>query len=191
MNVLGQKIDAHQKKDHSLKIALIYLQKVWVKWHPEHWLTKRVVVFLDHDTKELEDVVPCCLVLVDVAVFQYLITRAAHQTVKIRHTILIYHQNHQKRMYSIPGHKSALLGYTDPGTSWAKEIILGVNHAPDAGSIARPVDQLWYGCPHWPEHSLIWFLLVTQENQLIIPCYSWADKSHMKHNKRLALVSRP
>ena len=38
------------------------------------------------------------------------------------------------------GHESALQGYTGPGTTWANEINLGLNHVPGAGSITWPVD---------------------------------------------------
>ena len=35
-------------------------------------------------------------------------------------------------------HFSVLQGYTGPGTTLANEMNVGMNHAPDAGSIARP-----------------------------------------------------
>ena len=38
------------------------------------------------------------------------------------------------------GHNSALLGYTRLGTTWANEMKFYMNHAPDAGLIAWPVD---------------------------------------------------
>ena len=38
------------------------------------------------------------------------------------------------------GLDSALRDYTGLGTTWANEMNIGVNHAPHAGSIARPVD---------------------------------------------------
>ena len=41
-------------------------------------------------------------------------------------------------MNGILGHNSALEGYTGPGTN---EMNFNMNHAPRAGSIARPVDQ--------------------------------------------------
>ena len=36
-------------------------------------------------------------------------------------------------------HDSELQGYTGPGTTWANEMYYAMNHAPGAGSIARPV----------------------------------------------------
>ena len=44
-------------------------------------------------------------------------------------------------MNSVQGHNSALEGYTAPETTWANEMNFIMNHAPGAGSIARPVDQ--------------------------------------------------
>ena len=47
---------------------------------------------------------------------------------------------------------STLSGYTGPGTTWADDVYFDMNHAPGAGSIARPVDlqsstlPLYYGC---------------------------------------------
>ena len=47
-----------------------------------------------------------------------------------------------------------LEGYTGPGTTWDDEMNFVMNHAPGAGSIARPVDQqssalpLCYGRPN-------------------------------------------
>ena len=38
------------------------------------------------------------------------------------------------------GHYSAMLGYTGQETTWANEMIIGINHAPCAGSIAVPID---------------------------------------------------
>ena len=38
------------------------------------------------------------------------------------------------------GRNSALQGYLESGTTWANEMHCGMNHAPGAGSIARPVD---------------------------------------------------
>ena len=42
-------------------------------------------------------------------------------------------------MDGVLDHDSALLDYTGPGTTWANEMNI-INHAPGAGSIARPVD---------------------------------------------------
>ena len=56
-------------------------------------------------------------------------------------------------MIGVLGHDSALQGYTGPDTTWANDINSVMNHAPGAGSIARPVDQrsstlpLYHGCP--------------------------------------------
>ena len=56
-------------------------------------------------------------------------------------------------MAGVLGHDFALQGYTGPWTNWANEMNIVMNHAPGAGSIARPVDQqssalpLCYGCP--------------------------------------------
>ena len=47
----------------------------------------------------------------------------------------------QMQMDEVLSHDSALQGYTGLGTTWAHEMNLGLNHAPDAGSIVRPVDQ--------------------------------------------------
>ena len=50
---------------------------------------------------------------------------------------------------------SALKGYIGQETIWADEMNFGMNHAPDAGSIARHLDLqssallLYYDCPHW------------------------------------------
>ena len=44
-------------------------------------------------------------------------------------------------MNGVLGHDSALLGYPVPGTTWAKEMIFVMKHAPGVGSIARPIDQ--------------------------------------------------
>ena len=57
-------------------------------------------------------------------------------------------------MIGVLGNKSALQGYTGPGTTWANKINFVLNHTAGAGSFARPVDQqssalpLSYGCPH-------------------------------------------
>ena len=50
------------------------------------------------------------------------------------------------------GHDSAPQGYTGPGTTWANEMNVNINHALGAGSLAQPVDLqssvlLCYGCP--------------------------------------------
>ena len=56
-------------------------------------------------------------------------------------------------MLGVVGHDYALQDYTGPWTTWANEMNIVVNHAPGAGSIARPVDQqpstlpLSCGCP--------------------------------------------
>ena len=39
----------------------------------------------------------------------------------------------------ILGHDSDLEGYTRPGTTWANDMIYGMNHAPGAGSIAHSI----------------------------------------------------
>ena len=47
-------------------------------------------------------------------------------------------------MYNVNGalgHDSALIRLYWAGTTWANEMNLVMNHAPDARSIARPVDQ--------------------------------------------------
>ena len=44
-------------------------------------------------------------------------------------------------MHGVLDHESALEGYTGPGTTSANEINFVMNHAPGAGSIARPVGQ--------------------------------------------------
>ena len=46
-----------------------------------------------------------------------------------------------KEMVGVLGHNSALKGYTGPGTTWADEMNFVLNHAPGAGSLARPVHQ--------------------------------------------------
>ena len=43
-------------------------------------------------------------------------------------------------MIGVLGHDSALQGYASPETTWANEMNFVVIHAPDAGSIAQPVD---------------------------------------------------
>ena len=43
-------------------------------------------------------------------------------------------------MPPVLGYNAALQGYTRPGKIWVNEMNFSVNHAPDAGSIARPVD---------------------------------------------------
>ena len=45
------------------------------------------------------------------------------------------------KMNGVIGHDSALQGYTWPETTWTDEMNVVMNHAPDAGSIAQPVDQ--------------------------------------------------
>ena len=45
-------------------------------------------------------------------------------------------------MNGVSGHDSALYGYTGPGTTWVNEMDFVKNHAPGAGSIARPVDHV-------------------------------------------------
>ena len=37
-------------------------------------------------------------------------------------------------------HDVTLFGYTLLGTTWANEMMFGINHAPGAGPIACPVD---------------------------------------------------
>ena len=60
--------------------------------------------------------------------------------------------NDTKQMNGVSGH---VQGYTGPGTIWANEMNLVLNHAPGAGSLTRPVDQqssallLKHGCPLW------------------------------------------
>ena len=49
--------------------------------------------------------------------------------------------NQTNKMIGILGHNSALYGYTKPWTTWANELNFAMNHDPNAGSIARPVDQ--------------------------------------------------
>ena len=44
-------------------------------------------------------------------------------------------------MNGVSHHDAALLGYIEPGTTWADEMNFVVNHAPGAGSITRRVDQ--------------------------------------------------
>ena len=43
-------------------------------------------------------------------------------------------------MNGVLGHSSAWQGYTGPGTTCANEMNYVMNHAPGAGSLARPVD---------------------------------------------------
>ena len=43
-------------------------------------------------------------------------------------------------MNGIQGHNSPLHCYTETETTWANEMYYGVNHAPGAGLITRPVD---------------------------------------------------
>ena len=43
-------------------------------------------------------------------------------------------------MNGVLGHDSVLYVYTRPGTTWANEMNIVVNHAPGAGSIAQPVN---------------------------------------------------
>ena len=45
------------------------------------------------------------------------------------------------KLIGVLGHDSALWAYTGPETNWANDINFVMNHAPGAGSIARPVDQ--------------------------------------------------
>ena len=44
------------------------------------------------------------------------------------------------KFYAVLGHNSALLGYIKPGITYANEMNFVMNHAPGAGSLARPVD---------------------------------------------------
>ena len=44
-------------------------------------------------------------------------------------------------MKGVSGHDSALLGFSGPVTTWAKEMNFVMNIAPGTGSIARPVGQ--------------------------------------------------
>ena len=46
-----------------------------------------------------------------------------------------------KHINCVLDHDSALYGFTVPGTTWDNEMTFVMNHAPGAGSIARPVDQ--------------------------------------------------
>ena len=39
-------------------------------------------------------------------------------------------------MNGVLGHDSALYDYTEPGTTWATEMIFVINHAPGAGLLA-------------------------------------------------------
>ena len=48
-------------------------------------------------------------------------------------------------MNGVLGHDSALQGCTGQGTTWVNEMNFVMDHAPGAGSIARPVDH--YNCP--------------------------------------------
>ena len=45
-------------------------------------------------------------------------------------------------MNGVSGHDSALQGFTRLGTTWANEMNVGMNYAPDAGSL-----PLCHGCP--------------------------------------------
>ena len=63
------------------------------------------------------------------------------------------YNNEEGEMNGVLDHDSALSGYTGPGTTWANEMNFVINHAPGAGSIARPFDQhssalqMDNGCP--------------------------------------------
>ena len=67
-------------------------------------------------------------------------------------------------MTGVLDHDSAIQGYTQPGTTWANEMNIVMNHAPGAGSIARLVYQqsstipLCYGDP-WTRDSFGWWML--------------------------------
>ena len=52
--------------------------------------------------------------------------------------MIIIRVNH---INGVLGHDSVWQGYTGPNTTWANEINSVMNHAPGAGSLARPVDQ--------------------------------------------------
>ena len=47
----------------------------------------------------------------------------------------------QFKIIGVLGHDSALVGYTGPGTTWADGMNFGMNIAPGAGSITRPINQ--------------------------------------------------
>ena len=49
--------------------------------------------------------------------------------------------------WCILAHVSAVQGNTGPGTTWANEMNFIINHAPGAGSIARPVPSV-LSLPH-------------------------------------------
>ena len=61
---------------------------------------------------------------------------------------MVFNQGHDAAM------DNTILYYTGPGTTWANEMNFGMNHAPGAGLIARPVDlqssvlPLCHDCPH-------------------------------------------
>ena len=59
------------------------------------------------------------------------------------HVWLAFNNQRNEAMNEIGvlGHDSVSQGYTGQDTTWANEINFVMNHAPGAGSIARPVDQ--------------------------------------------------
>ena len=65
-------------------------------------------------------------------------------------------------MAGILGHDAALYGYTGPRTTWANEMNLFMNHAPDAGSFARPVDL---------QTTVLWMPPVFLLSTILIYCY--------------------
>ena len=62
-------------------------------------------------------------------------------------------------MNAILGINSALQIYTCLGTIWANEMNFVMNHAPGAGSIARPVDQQSSALPLCYRCHLRFFML--------------------------------
>ena len=70
-------------------------------------------------------------------------------------------------MNGVLGHAAAWKRYTGQGTTWADEMNYGMNHAPGARPIARPVDlqssmlPLCYSCPLYIHEEMT---LITNNN---------------------------
>ena len=79
-------------------------------------------------------------------------------------------------MNGVLGHNSALEGYTGLGKTWANEMSVGMNHAPGAGSIARPADLqtsaliLCHGCLN------TWLLI--SSHQTLSKCVRYTVLTH-------------